>query len=74
MSFGRVVHRGWQVSPYTAKTRAYLKWKRVPFEDREPSFVELYSKVRPNIGGKVMMPTVKCSAAMGAPGCRTRRT
>jgi len=59
MSFGRVVHRGWQVSPYTAKTRAYLKWKRVPFEDREPSFVELYSKVRPNIGGKVMMPTVE---------------
>ena len=30
-------HYGWLVSPYTAKTRAYLQYSQQPFVDVEPS-------------------------------------
>ena len=57
-SAARLIHRGWQVSPYTAKTRAYLSYKRLPFTDVEPSLFSLYTTVRKNVG-QVIMPTVE---------------
>jgi len=54
---GRYQHYGWQVSPYSAKTRAYLKWKGIPFDDIAPSAMRMYSTIRRAVG-RVIMPTV----------------
>jgi glutathione S-transferase len=49
---------GWPVSPYTAKTKAWLKGKGIPFTDRVPSYLFLHRVVRKNVG-RIIMPTVR---------------
>jgi len=48
----------WLVSPYSAKVRAYLRWKGVPFEDVVPSVLALRGRIRKAVG-KAIMPTVE---------------
>ena len=48
-------HFGWLVSPYSAKTRAYLEFKGIPFEDHVPSARRLYTEIRPAVG-RVLTP------------------
>lgn len=50
-------HLGWLVSPYSAKTRSYLRHKGIPFEDVAPSVWTLFGKVRRTVG-RPIMPTV----------------
>jgi len=54
----RLIHRSWPVSPYSAKTRAYLRFKQVDFEERQPSVVGLMWTVRRAVG-RAVMPTVQ---------------
>ncbi|EDM75364.1 glutathione S-transferase [Plesiocystis pacifica SIR-1] len=51
-------HYGWQVSPYSAKTRSYLRYVGVPFEDVAPSVWTLYRKIQGAVG-RLVMPTVE---------------
>lgn len=53
-------HFGWLVSPYSAKTRAYLRYKKIPFEDIEIGAVRLFTMVKRAVGRPVM-PTVRRS-------------
>ncbi len=48
---------GWPVSPYTMKTRAYLRFKRIPVRERRPSIVELHTRIKKAVGHPIM-PTV----------------
>ena len=50
-------HYGWPVSPYSAKTRAYLRFKGVDFEDIEPGMLRLMQTIRKAVG-RPIMPTV----------------
>lgn len=54
----RYIHYGWPVSPYTAKTHAYLRFKGIPFEHRVPSALTLARTIRAAVG-KIIMPTVQ---------------
>lgn len=58
MSSARVRHYGWMVSPYSAKTRSFLRYARVPFDDIEPTAVDLFFRIRRAVG-VVIMPTVE---------------
>lgn len=49
---------GWLVSPYTAKVRAMLAYKGLPFTDTEPSLLGLFWSVKPAVG-RVVMPTIR---------------
>ena len=51
---------GWLVSPYTAKVRAHLAYKGVPFQDSSPSALQLFGRLQPAIG-RLIMPTMKLS-------------
>ena len=51
-------HYGWLVSPYSAKTRAYLRYKQIPFEDIEPTARQLFGPIKKAVG-KMVMPTVQ---------------
>ncbi len=51
-------HFGWLVSPYSAKTRAYLRHSGMPFRDMEPSAWTLWRTIQPAVG-RVIMPTVR---------------
>ena len=51
-------HYGWVVSPYSAKTRSYLRFKRIPFDDHAPSARLLGTTIRKAVG-KPIMPTVR---------------
>ena len=51
-------HYGWPSSPFSAKTRAYLKSVGVDFQDIQPHVLTLYRRIQPAIG-YVMMPTVE---------------
>ena len=51
-------HLGWIVSPYSQKTLAYLKFKRIPHQDRAPNAIELMRTV-PKRVGKAIMPTIQ---------------
>ena len=53
-------HYGWPSSPFSAKTRAYLKSVGVDFQDIQPHVLTLYRRIQPAIG-YVMMPTVELS-------------
>jgi glutathione S-transferase len=55
-----IEHFGWLVSPYSAKTRSYLKYKQIPFRDIEPTAFALYRKIQKSVG-RIIMPTVKLS-------------
>ena len=48
---------GWPVSPYSMKTGAYLRFKRIPFRDRQPSILELNTRIKRAVGHPIM-PTV----------------
>ena len=50
-------HFGWLVSPYSAKTRVYFRFKGLPFEDIAPSVLRMYRTISPAVG-RVVMPTV----------------
>ena len=51
-------HFGWVVSPYSAKTRSYLKYIKHDFEDREPSVFTLAGSIKKAVG-RPIMPTVR---------------
>lgn len=53
-------HFGWLVSPYSAKTRSYLSYKKVPFSDIEPNVIRLFRTIKGAVG-RVIMPTVRLS-------------
>jgi glutathione S-transferase len=50
-------HHSWLVSPYSAKTRSYLTYKGIDFEDRVPSIFALAWTIRRAVG-RPIMPTV----------------
>ena len=54
----RDVHFGWTVSPYSAKTRSYLKYINHDFDDREPSVFTLAGRIKKAVG-RPIMPTVR---------------
>lgn len=51
-------HFGWLTSPYSAKTRSYLRFKGIDFEDHAPTAIELFGRIRKAVGRPVM-PTVQ---------------
>ncbi len=51
-------HFGWIISPYSAKTRSYLRFKQIPFTDRAPSARQLATSIRSAVG-KPIMPTIR---------------
>jgi len=50
-------HYGWLVSPYSAKTRSYFRFKDLPFADVEPSALRLFAFIQRAVG-RAIMPTV----------------
>ncbi len=54
----RDTHFGWAVSPYSAKTRSYLKYIHHDFDDREPSVFTLAVSIKKAVG-RPIMPTVR---------------
>lgn len=52
-----IKHYGWDVSPFSAKTRAYLKFKNIPFQDIVPSIRALTGKIERD-AGQMIMPVV----------------
>lgn len=54
-----LLHYGWDVSPYSAKTRTYLRFKRViPWKDVHPSALQLTGKIQKAVG-QMIMPTIE---------------
>jgi len=51
-------HYSWLVSPYSAKTRSYLTYKGVEFDDRPPTLFDLRWTIRRAVG-RPIMPTVR---------------
>lgn len=49
---------GWLVSPYTAKVRAMLHYKRIRFHDVTPSAAVLQLRIKPAVG-RTIMPSVQ---------------
>jgi len=54
----RLQHFGWDVSPYSAKTRSYLRFKGIPHDDVHPTARQLYSTISKAVG-RMIMPTVR---------------
>ncbi len=54
----RARHYGWWVSPYSAKTRSYLRFSQIDFEDIEPSAFVLKRRVQRAVG-RLIMPTLE---------------
>ena len=52
-----IKHYGWEVSPYTAKTRSYLTYKNIPFQDIVPSIRMLTGKIERDVG-QMIMPVI----------------
>ena len=50
-------HYGWPVSPYSAKTRAFFRYKCVPFQDIRPTGYQLMRTIKKAVGAAIM-PTV----------------
>tara|TARA_B100001094_G_C18102149_1_gene756358 strand:- start:31 stop:234 length:204 start_codon:yes stop_codon:yes gene_type:complete len=48
---------GWEVSPYTAKVRAYFAYKNICFKEVRPNIYTLARKIQPATG-KMIMPVV----------------
>lgn len=53
----RPQHYGWPVSPYSAKTRSFLTYKGIEFDDRVPSARQLVMTIQRAVG-RAVMPTV----------------
>lgn len=53
-----LTHYSWPVSPYSAKTRAYLSFKGADFVDVVPSARMLYGPIKKAVG-RMVMPTVR---------------
>ena len=53
-----IEHYGWQVSPYSAKTRSYLHYAGIGFTDIEPGVPTLYRRIQSAVG-RIIMPTVR---------------
>lgn len=51
-------HYSWLASPYSAKTRSYLRYRGIDFDDIAPSVVGLYGPIRRAVG-RMVMPTVR---------------
>jgi glutathione S-transferase len=51
-------HYGWLVSPFSAKTRGYLRYSGLPFTDVEPNLVRYMTTIRTAVG-RPIMPTVQ---------------
>ncbi len=49
---------GWPVSPYTEKTRAWLRFKGIPAREIAPSWPRLRLRIMPAVG-RFVMPTVR---------------
>jgi glutathione S-transferase len=49
---------GWPVSPYTEKTKAWLRYKRIPFDTVVPTVRMLDRTIRPAVG-RAVMPTIQ---------------
>lgn len=54
----RTRHYGWMVSPYSAKTRSYLRYAGVDFDDVPPNLLTFLLRIRPAVK-KIVMPTVE---------------
>lgn len=54
----RLQHYGWDVSPYSAKTRAYLRFKGIPHDDVHPTAWQLARRIQGAVG-RMIMPTVE---------------
>jgi glutathione S-transferase len=52
-----LIHYGWDVSPYSAKTRNYLRFKGIPHDDRHPNAFTLNRTIKKAVGRSIM-PTV----------------
>lgn len=57
MTADKIELYGWEVSPYTAKVKAYLKFKGIPFKTICPNAYTLSRKIQPAVG-KMIMPVV----------------
>ncbi len=53
-----LILHSWPVSPYSAKVRAYLRWKGAAFEDQAPSVVGLQRRIAKAVG-RPIMPTIE---------------
>lgn len=53
----RLQHYGWDSSPYTAKTRSYLRFKGIPHDDVHPTAWRLGRTINKAVG-RIVMPTV----------------
>jgi glutathione S-transferase len=53
-----IEHYGWQVSPYSAKTRSYLEYIDADFKDVEPDVFTMYRRIQKAVG-RIIMPTVR---------------
>ena len=51
-------HNGWINSPFSTKTRAYLRFKGIDFEETDPSFLALGGRIRRSVG-RMIVPTVE---------------
>ena len=55
---GRLELYGWPVSPYTEKTRAWLRYKQIPTTENVPSLLQMRRVTIPAVG-RFVMPTVR---------------
>ena len=52
-------HYGWECSPYSSKTRSYLRYKHIPFKDIHPTIFGIKEVIEKRVGF-IMMPIVIC--------------
>ena len=54
----RLTHYGWPISHFSAKTRSYLTFKDVDFDDRYPNGFRMLFVIQRAVG-RIVMPTVR---------------
>lgn len=54
----RLTHYGWPISHFSAKTRSYLNFKGIDFDDRYPNGFRLLFVIQRAVG-RIVMPTVR---------------